>query len=68
MAITKIKLDNFVVFKHVEVFPGRGINVFIGKNGVGKTQLLKAVYADVSVKNKEKVSFETHGDFVFAAT
>ena len=60
MAITKIKLDNFVVFKHVEVFPGRGINVFIGKNGVGKTQLLKAVYADVSVKNKEKVSFEDY--------
>ena len=60
MAITKIKLDNFVVFKHIEVLPSRGINVFIGKNGVGKTQLLKAVYADVSVKNKEKVSFEDY--------
>jgi len=45
MAITKIGLDNFVVFKHIEVLPCSGVNVFMGKNGVGKTQLMKAVYA-----------------------
>lgn len=60
MALTKIQIDNFVVFKHIEVIPSQGVNVIIGKNGLGKTQLLKAIYADISSKNKEKVSFEDY--------
>ncbi len=50
MAITKISLDNFVVFKHTEVLPCPGVNVFIGKNGVGKTKLMKAIYANFAVE------------------
>lgn len=33
MALTKIQIDNFVVFKHIEVIPSQGVNVIIGKNG-----------------------------------
>ena len=59
MAITKISLDNFVVFKHTEVLPCPGINVFIGKNGVGKTQLMKAIYAKMmSDKDKNRLLAE----------
>lgn len=59
MAITKISLDNFVVFKHTEVLPCPGVNVFIGKNGVGKTQLMKAIYAKMmSDKDKNRLLAE----------
>ena len=52
MSITKVKLENFVVFKQIEVCPVQGINVFIGKNGVGKTQLMKLVYANIASEGK----------------
>lgn len=51
MALTKIQIDNLVVFKHIEVIPSQGVNVIIGKNGLGKTQLLKAVYACIDISN-----------------
>ena len=51
MALTKIHLKNFVVFAEIEIIPAKGINVFIGKNGTGKTQLLKAVYTDIALSN-----------------
>ena len=58
MALTKIQIDNFVVFKHIEVVPSQGLNVIIGKNGLGKTQLLKAIYADIDISNNEnKIDF-----------
>ena len=58
MALTKIQIDNFVVFKHIEVIPSQGVNVIIGKNGLGKTQLLKAIYADIDISNnKNKTDF-----------
>ena len=58
MALTKIQIDNFVVFNHMEVIPCKGINVIIGKNGLGKTQLLKAIYADIDISNNEnKIDF-----------
>ncbi|WP_303814344.1 ATP/GTP-binding protein [Selenomonas ruminantium] len=53
MALTKIQIDNFVVFKHIEVNPSQGVNVIIGKNGLGKTQLLKAIYADIDISNND---------------
>lgn len=53
MALTKIQIDNFVVFKHIEVIPSQGVNVIIGKNGLGKTQLLKAIYADIDISNND---------------
>ena len=34
--ITQIKLENYTVFKNVEINFDKGINVFIGENGTGK--------------------------------
>lgn len=44
MAITKMVLNNITVFKHLELKINKGINVFIGDNGAGKTHLLKMLY------------------------
>jgi len=45
MAIEKIKIENFTVFKDVEIEFSPGVNVFIGENGTGKTHLLKLLFA-----------------------
>ena len=45
MAIQKIKIENFTVFKDVEIEFSPGVNVFIGENGTGKTHLLKLLFA-----------------------
>lgn len=43
--ITRLELTNFLVFKHLEIDFSHQINVIIGENGTGKTQLMKAAYA-----------------------
>ena len=45
VSIQSIHLKNFIVFKNFKVDFSSGINIFIGKNGTGKTQLLKSIYA-----------------------
>ena len=40
-----IYLNNFSVFKDIKIEFCKGINIFIGDNGIGKTQLLKFIYA-----------------------
>lgn len=44
MSIKSIRLKNFTIFKDLTVDLANGINVLIGKNGTGKTHLLKALY------------------------
>jgi len=44
MAVQKIAINNFTVFKKTEIEFCDGINVFIGENGTGKTHLLKLIY------------------------
>ena len=44
MAIDKIKLENFTVFDDIDIDFCKGVNVFIGENGTGKTHLLKVMY------------------------
>ena len=44
MAITEAVLNNITVFKHLELKINKGINIFIGDNGAGKTHLLKMIY------------------------
>ncbi|MBI4708129.1 MAG: AAA family ATPase [Candidatus Omnitrophica bacterium] len=44
MAIEKIKLKNFTVFEDINIDFCKGINIFIGENGAGKTHLLKVLY------------------------
>jgi len=45
MAINKICIENFTVFDKIEMDFCRGINVFIGENGTGKTHILKIIHA-----------------------
>lgn len=44
MSFQKISIQNFSVFESVEFDFSPQINVFIGENGTGKTQLLKLLY------------------------
>jgi energy-coupling factor transporter ATP-binding protein EcfA2 len=43
--ITKASLTAVTGFSHIELPCSKGINVIIGENGTGKTQLLKCMYA-----------------------
>jgi energy-coupling factor transporter ATP-binding protein EcfA2 len=43
--ITSLKLKNFVAFTDLTIDFSPGINIIIGENGTGKTQLLKAILA-----------------------
>lgn len=54
--ITQIKLENFTVFKHAEINFDKGINIFIGENGTGKTHIMKLLYSACQAANP-KVSF-----------
>jgi ABC-type ATPase involved in cell division len=52
--IEQIKLQGFTAFENLTVAFSPGINLFIGKNGTGKTHLLKAVYAACDVSKGKK--------------
>ena len=41
--ITHLQLKNFTAFTELAIDFSPGINIIIGENGTGKTQLLKAV-------------------------
>lgn len=43
--ITRLELKNFCAFKELDIEFSSRINIIIGDNGCGKTQLLKAAYA-----------------------
>ena len=45
MPITKIELDNITVFDQLNIDFSSGINVLIGENGMGKTHIMKLIYA-----------------------
>ena len=45
MAIKKIEISNFAMFKDFSLKPCQGINVLIGENGAGKTTLLKKMFS-----------------------
>ncbi|OIP39298.1 hypothetical protein AUJ95_05695 [Candidatus Desantisbacteria bacterium CG2_30_40_21] len=46
MAIKKIRIGMFTVFKDIDIDFCKGINILIGENGTGKTHLLKLLYID----------------------
>lgn len=56
MAISKLSLENFTVFKHAEINFSDGINVFIGENGTGKTHIMKVLYSACQAARKD-ISF-----------
>jgi ABC-type ATPase involved in cell division len=55
--LTKIKFEKFTVFESLEIPFSRGVNIFVGENGTGKTHILKAAYAACDI---------TKGDVGFA--
>lgn len=52
MAITRIRLEHFTAFDRLKLRPSRGVNVFVGANGTGKTHLLKVAYAACEAARK----------------
>ena len=50
--ITKLELNNFTTFEKLDIDFSPRINVIIGENGTGKTQLLKAAYALASTSSQ----------------
>ena len=57
MAITKINIADFTVFKNFCLEPSPGINVLIGENGTGKTHLLKLMYAAALARDEKMDKF-----------
>lgn len=45
MYIKHLELENFTVLHELHMDFSRGINVFIGENGMGKTHVMKAIYS-----------------------
>ena len=62
--LEKIKLDKFTAFERLEVELSRGINIFLGENGTGKTHILKAAYAACDIA-KSKGGFAEKINNVF---
>ncbi|MEG0153609.1 MAG: AAA family ATPase [Cellulosilyticaceae bacterium] len=48
MSIECFRVRNFNIFKDLEIQFAKGVNVIIGENGTGKTQLLKLLYSSHS--------------------
>lgn len=53
MNIKKVHVQNFTVFEDLELEFTNGINILIGKNGTGKTHLLKSLYGICESTNYE---------------
>ncbi|NPV01182.1 MAG: AAA family ATPase [Brevinematales bacterium] len=52
--LTKITFENFTAFDELEIKFSKGINIFIGENGTGKTHILKALYAACDITKSKK--------------
>ena len=50
--IQQLDVENFTVFKKATFEFGSQLNVFIGENGTGKTQILKLIYAVIALLPK----------------
>lgn len=55
MSIKSIELKNFTVFNDLKLNFSKGVNIFVGENGTGKTQLLKAIYADLKISKSRDI-------------
>lgn len=56
MTLTRVKLEHFTAFDHLDLELSPGINVLVGANGTGKTHLMKVCYAACDV-SKTGTSF-----------
>lgn len=71
MALKKIEIKNITVFDDINISFNSGINVFIGENGMGKTHIMKLLYAacksaktDVSFPQKVVRVFRPEGSHI----
>lgn len=64
MPLTKIELNHVTVFHDLDMEFHPGINVFLGENGVGKTHIMKLLYAACQAK-KSDVTFPYKTVMVF---
>lgn len=53
--LTEIKIENFTAFDSLDVKLSKGINVFIGANGTGKTHLMKLLYGAMQLADNTVV-------------
>ena len=56
MKISHLELENVTVFDKIDIEFDKGINIFIGENGTGKTHVLKILYAACQAADA-KISF-----------
>lgn len=56
MSIESIELKNFTVFNSLKINFSKGINVLIGENGTGKTQLIKSIYANTQLNKSKNIN------------
>ena len=54
MKLKSLTLDKFTAFDHLELSFSKGINVFIGANGTGKTHVMKVLYAACDITRTEQ--------------
>jgi hypothetical protein len=64
MSLTKLYCERFTTFDKLTLELSPGINVFIGRNGTGKTHLMKVAYAACDI-TKSKMSFPEKLNRVF---
>lgn len=57
MSLTAIHLKQFTAFDDLRVEFSPGVNVFVGRNGTGKTHLMKVAYAACDITTAPKASF-----------
>ncbi|MCA1949982.1 MAG: AAA family ATPase, partial [Treponema sp.] len=62
--LTQIKFENFTAFEKLEIEFVKGINIFIGENGTGKTHILKALYSACDI-TKSKRNFAEKVNNIF---
>lgn len=64
MALKKISINNITVFDELDIEFSSGINVLLGENGLGKTHIMKLLYAACQASRKD-VSFPQKTVMVF---
>ncbi len=70
MIVERLKLKNFLSYKDLELELSSGLNVIVGKNAVGKTNIVDAIYlggvgrSSKGLKDKEIINWDTEKDAV----
>lgn len=58
MYISKIQINNFRNFKNKEIFFNDGVNVIIGHNNAGKTNLIKAISLVIDNERNKRLNID----------